>query len=378
MNDALSIYIHIPWCVRKCPYCDFNSHEAGPELPHREYVRMLLDDLDADIRDYDIAGEVTTVFFGGGTPSLMPVEAIAEILSGISKRLTIASNAEVTLEANPGTVSGDTAKFSGLRAVGINRLSIGIQSFANESLKALGRIHGREEAKGAILSAREAGFDNINLALMHGLPGQDLEVALGDLETALAFSPEHISWYQLTIEPNTVFYKRPPVLPDEDILWDIYSAGTALLAGAGYQRYEVSAFARDNYRCQHNLNYWNFGDYLGIGAGAHGKLTVAGRQLRTAKTRLPADYLAGPARRETDISPQDLALEFLMNAMRLPAGFSRAAFGRRTGLPTEVLDELLDKARSQGLVEYAGECIRPTGRGLQYLNSLLVMVMEAG
>lgn len=378
MTNVTSIYIHIPWCVRKCPYCDFNSHEAGTDLPLREYVRTLLEDLDADIRDYGIEGDVTTIFFGGGTPSLMPADAIAEILSGISKRLPIATDAEITLEANPGTVGGDTAKFSALRDTGVNRLSIGVQSFSNESLQALGRIHGREDALAAIESSREAGFENINLDLMHGLPDQDLEGALRDLETALAFSPEHISWYQLTIERNTLFYKRPPVLPDEDILWDIYSAGSALLAQEGYLRYEVSAFARDDRSCRHNLNYWRFGDYLGIGAGAHGKLTVAGQHLRTAKTRLPADYLSGPGRRETGISPQELPLEFLMNALRLPGGFAREEFGRRTGLPEEVLDSLLVQARSRELVQFAGDCIRPTPRGLQYLNSLLVMVMEAG
>jgi len=292
----LALYLHVPWCVRKCPYCDFNSHEAAAGLPEAEYVTALLADLDHDLAtlpDLVQGRAVSSVFIGGGTPSLFSAAAYERLFDGLRARLPFAADVEITLEANPGTVEQE--KFRGYRALGINRLSIGVQSFAPDKLVALGRIHGRDEALHAAQAARAAGFDNFNLDLMHGLPGQTLEEALADIDQAIALGPTHLSWYQLTIEPNTVFYRDPPVLPEDDTLWAIQEAGQARLAAAGLQQYEVSAYAQAGRECRHNRNYWEFGDYLALGAGAHGKLTREGGVWRYQKTRLPRDYLAAAA-----------------------------------------------------------------------------------
>ena len=285
----LALYVHIPWCVKKCPYCDFNSHAAGPNLPEQDYVAALLADLEQELPAVHNR-PLSSIFIGGGTPSLFSASAIGQLLEGVAQRISFAPEIEITLEANPGTFEQD--KFTAYRALGINRLSIGIQSFQDDKLKALGRIHGAEEALRAAEMARKAGFDNYNLDLMHGLPGQSLSDALFDLQTAMAQQPTHLSWYQLTIEPNTHYYSAPPQLPEDELLWDIQETGQALLADAGFMQYEVSAYAQPGRQARHNLNYWQFGDFIGIGAGAHGKLsTPNGLIYRNWKTRLPKDYL---------------------------------------------------------------------------------------
>jgi oxygen-independent coproporphyrinogen-3 oxidase len=375
----LSLYIHIPWCIRKCPYCDFNSHKADAELPEAAYIKALLDDLDQDL-PWVQGREIQTIFFGGGTPSLFSASAYQTLFDGLKKRLTFAADIEITLEANPGTFEAD--KFAAYRQLGINRLSMGIQSFQPEHLKALGRIHDGEQAKRAIQMAKDVGFENFNIDLMHGLPGQTIEQALDDLNTALAFNPPHLSWYQLTIEPNTEFYKYPPVLPEDDDLWDIQEAGQALLAKAGFQHYEISAYSQPNKTAKHNVNYWQFGDYLGIGAGAHGKITLQGPDkrniLRTWKTRAPKDYLdnAKPYLAGSEhISSHDVGLECLMNALRLHQGISVSDFEARTGQTLASVSATTDKAIQLGLLEIdvlkEGSHIRATERGRQYLNELL-------
>ena len=368
----LALYVHIPWCVRKCPYCDFNSHAAGPSLPEDEYVAALLADLDQDLAQAQ-GRELTSIFFGGGTPSLFSASALGRILEGVERRIGFAGDIEITLEANPGTF--EQAKFSAYRRLGINRLSIGVQSFQSAQLKALGRIHDGDEAIRAADMARAAGFDNFNLDLMHGLPGQDVAAALDDLRTAIAQAPTHLSWYQLTMEPNTVFWNQPPELPEDDTLWDIQEAGQALLAEHGYGQYETSAYARDNHRARHNLNYWTFGDFLGIGAGAHAKLSSADGQIRrTWKTRLPKDYLdsskvfqAG----ERVLTADELPFEFLMNALRLTEGVPSQLFCQRTGLPLDSLAEGRRLAEQQGLLESDPARLCATPRGQLFLNDLL-------
>ena len=368
----LALYVHIPWCVRKCPYCDFNSHAAGPNLPEDEYVAALLTDLDQDLAQAQ-GRQLTSIFFGGGTPSLFSASALGQILEGVERRIGFAGDIEITLEANPGTF--EQAKFSAYRRLGINRLSIGVQSFQSAQLKALGRIHDGDEAIRAADMARAAGFDNFNLDLMHGLPGQDVAAALDDLRTAIAQAPTHLSWYQLTMEPNTVFWNQPPELPEDDTLWDIQEAGQALLAEHGYGQYETSAYARDNHRARHNLNYWTFGDFLGIGAGAHAKLSSADGQIRrTWKTRLPKDYLdsskvfqAG----ERVLTADELPFEFLMNALRLTEGVPSQLFCQRTGLPLDSLAEGRRLAEQQGLLESDPARLCATPRGQLFLNDLL-------
>ena len=368
----LALYVHIPWCVRKCPYCDFNSHAAGPELPEEAYVDALLADLDADLGAAH-GRELTSIFFGGGTPSLFSANALGRLLDGVNRRLGFASDIEITLEANPGTF--EQAKFVDYRRLGINRLSIGVQSFQTAQLQALGRIHDGSEAIRAAEMARRAGFDNFNLDLMHGLPGQDVEGALADLRQAIALEPTHLSWYQLTVEPNTVFWSQPPEIPEDDILWDIQEAGQALLAGAGFAQYETSAYARDGRRARHNLNYWSFGDFLGIGAGAHAKLSdPAGVIRRTWKTRLPKDYLdpgkpfqAG----ERVLEAAELPFEFMMNALRLTDGVPAELFEQRTGLPLSSIAEACAAARGAGLLDADPRLLRPTARGQLFLNDLL-------
>ncbi|WMN17445.1 radical SAM family heme chaperone HemW [Pseudomonas piscis] len=368
----LALYIHIPWCVRKCPYCDFNSHAASPTLPEEEYVDALLADLDQDLpAAHD--RELSSIFFGGGTPSLFSAQALGRLLAGVQQRIPFASDIEITLEANPGTFEQE--KFTAYRALGINRLSIGIQSFQEQKLEALGRIHSGAEAVRAADMARQAGFDNFNLDLMHGLPDQSLEDALGDLRQAIAMKPTHLSWYQLTLEPNTVFWSQPPTLPEDDILWDIQEAGQALLAEHGYAQYEVSAYAQPGRAARHNLNYWSFGDFIGIGAGAHGKLSHPdGRILRTWKTRLPKDYL-NPAKPfkagEKSLDNDELPFEFLMNALRLTDGVDAALFAQRTGLELASLAEGRRQAEQSGLLQVEPSRLAATPRGQLFLNDLL-------
>ncbi|WEK09632.1 MAG: radical SAM family heme chaperone HemW [Candidatus Pseudomonas colombiensis] len=368
----LALYIHIPWCVRKCPYCDFNSHTASPELPEEAYIDALLADLDQDL--HAVYGrELSSIFFGGGTPSLFSAAALGRLLEGVEQRIAFASDIEITLEANPGTFEQE--KFTAYRALGINRLSIGIQSFQEQKLKALGRIHNGAEAIRAADMARQAGFDNFNLDLMHGLPDQSLEDALGDLRQAIAMRPTHLSWYQLTLEPNTVFWNQPPVLPEDDTLWDIQEAGQALLAEHGYAQYEVSAYAQPGRAARHNLNYWSFGDFIGIGAGAHGKLSHPdGRIVRTWKTRLPKDYL-NPAKTfkagEKALANEELPFEFLMNALRLTDGVDAALFAERTGLSLDSLGEARRDAEQSGLLQVEPSRLAATARGQLFLNDLL-------
>jgi oxygen-independent coproporphyrinogen-3 oxidase len=372
----LALYVHIPWCVRKCPYCDFNSHAAGPELPEDAYVDALLADLDADAGHVH-GRELTSIFFGGGTPSLFSARALGRLLAGVERRVRFASDIEITLEANPGTF--EQAKFRDYRALGINRLSIGVQSFQAAKLKALGRIHDGGEAIRAADMARAAGFDNFNLDLMHGLPEQSLDDALDDLRTAIAQQPTHLSWYQLTMEPNTVFWSQPPQLPEDDLLWDIQEAGQALLAEQGYAQYEISAYAQAGRPARHNLNYWCFGDFLGIGAGAHAKLSAPdGHILRSWKTRLPKDYL-DPAKRveagQRVLERAELPFEFLMNALRLIQGVPAALFAERTGLPLRQLDQARRDAQARGLLEADPERLVATPRGQLFLNDLLQLFL---
>lgn len=368
----LAAYVHIPWCVRKCPYCDFNSHAAGPELPETDYVDAVLADLEQDL--VHVHGRpLTSIFFGGGTPSLFSAAALGRLLEGIERRVPFVPDIEITLEANPGTF--EQAKFSAYRQLGINRLSIGVQSFQGDKLKALGRIHDGSEAIRAADMARNAGFDNFNLDLMHGLPDQSLEDALYDLRTAIAQEPTHLSWYQLTMEPNTVFWSQPPQLPEDDLLWDIQEAGQALLAEAGYAQYEVSAYARAGRQARHNLNYWTFGDFLGIGAGAHAKLSSPeGRIQRTWKTRLPKDYL-DPAKAfqagARELDADELPFEFLMNALRLTDGVPAGLYPQRTGLPLADLAASRREAEAQGLLQADPARLAATPKGQLFLNDLL-------
>lgn len=368
----LALYIHIPWCVRKCPYCDFNSHAAGPELPEDAYVDALLADLELDL--VHVHGRpLSSIFFGGGTPSLFSARALGRLLQGVERRVPFAEDIEITLEANPGTF--EQAKFVDYRALGINRLSIGVQSFQAEKLKALGRIHDGDEAIRAADMARAAGFDNFNLDLMHGLPQQSLEDALADLRIAIAQAPTHLSWYQLTMEPNTVFWSQPPELPEDDTLWDIQEAGQALLAEHGYVQYETSAYARPGRQARHNLNYWGFGDFLGIGAGAHAKLSGPNGDIRrTWKTRLPKDYLdAGKPFQagEKRLVAEDLPFEFMMNALRLVDGVPAERFSERTGLPLSSIASACAGARQAGLLDEDPGRLRPTAHGQLFLNDLL-------
>lgn len=372
----LALYIHIPWCVRKCPYCDFNSHAAGPQLPEEEYVDALLADLAIDLQHVH-SRPLTSIFFGGGTPSLFSDRALGRLLEGVERRIAFAPDIEITLEANPGTF--EQAKFKGYRALGINRLSIGVQSFQEAKLKALGRIHDGGEAIRAADMARAAGFDNFNLDLMHGLPEQSIEDALFDLRTAIAQAPTHLSWYQLTMEPNTVFWNQPPVLPEDDLLWDIQEAGQALLAAEGYAQYEVSAYAQPGKQARHNLNYWTFGDFLGIGAGAHAKLsTPHGRILRTWKTRLPKDYLdPGKAYQagERVLDSDELPFEFLMNVLRLTEGAPAELFSQRTGLSLQQLEQARREAERRGLLQGDDTRLVATAKGQLFLNDLLQLFL---
>lgn len=370
----LSLYIHIPWCVQKCPYCDFNSHALKGEVPHSEYVQHLLNDLDQDL-PLTAGREVRTIFIGGGTPSLLSSEAMQQLMDGVRARLPLAADAEITMEANPGTVEAD--RFSGYQRAGINRISIGVQSFSPQKLTRLGRIHGPDEAVRAAQLAAGLGLRCFNLDLMHGLPDQSLEEALDDLRQAIALNPPHLSWYQLTIEPNTLFGSRPPVLPDDDALWDIFEQGHQLLSAAGYQQYETSAYAKPGYRCEHNLNYWRFGDYLGIGCGAHGKLTQPdGRIVRTVKTRHPRGFMKGNyLDKQHDVPDEDKPFEFFMNRFRLLEAAPRADFQRYTGLDEAVIRPQIDAAIAAGYVQEQPEHWQITEKGKLFLNSLLELFM---
>ncbi len=373
----LSLYVHVPWCVRKCPYCDFNSHTEDGDLPEQEYLKALIADLDLD-RPAAHHRELRSIFFGGGTPSLLSPKIIEEIINAINIRFAFSPDIEITLEANPGTT--EQQRFRDFRSAGVNRLSLGIQSLNAKHLKTLGRIHDREQAMEAVRQARKAGFDNINLDLMHGLPQQSIENAASDLRQALALEPEHLSWYQLTIEPNTEFYKRPPQLPEDDTLAAIQENGFELLREAGFEQYEVSAFARADRRSKHNGNYWEFGDYIGIGAGAHGKLTsYEGSIARTRKTRLPKDYLASKGhcdRNSETISTDALPFEFMMNALRLNGGFERKLFTERTGLPWSTVAHKIELLIDRGLLRDSDSIIAPTPLGQRFLNDVLGEFLE--
>ncbi len=368
MLPPLALYVHIPWCVRKCPYCDFNSHERAGELPERDYVERLLRDLEGLLPS--VWGRpLVSVFIGGGTPSLFSPEAIDRLLSGVRARLRVEPGAEITLEANPGAV--EAARFAGFRDAGVNRVSIGVQSFDDRMLAALGRIHSAREARAAI-DAAGARFDNVNLDLMYGLPGQTLAMARSDIEQAIACGTAHLSAYQLTLEPNTVFWSKPPALPAHDACADMQALVEEALAAAGFQHYETSAFARAGRRARHNLNYWEFGDYLGIGAGAHGKLSFPDRVTRHAQIKQPAEYLKNDSSvGQRDVPVSELPFEFMLNALRLVEGFPVALFAERTGLPLSVVQSQLEKAEGDGLLERDWRRIRPTERGRRFLNDLL-------
>ena len=373
----LALYVHFPWCVRKCPYCDFNSHALRGEVPERDYVDALLRDLDFELRDAE-ARPLASIFCGGGTPSLFSAAGIGRLLEGVQRRLAFAPEIEITLEANPGTA--DAASFRGYRAAGVNRLSIGVQSFDASMLKALGRIHGPDEARRAVQLARDAGFDNVNLDLMYALPRQTVAAAQADLQAAFALAPEHLSYYHLTLEPNTEFHARPPALPDADAAWVMQEQGQALLAQHGYAQYEVSAYARAGRRCRHNLNYWEFGDYIGIGAGAHGKRTRDGAIRRRARQKHPRGYLeaAGTTavlQEDRQVPAAELPFEYAMNALRLNEGFRAHEFEQRTGLPYTALAQPLARALGQGLIEQQDSTVRPSERGRAFLNPLVELFL---
>ncbi len=370
----LSLYIHIPWCVKKCPYCDFNSHEARQEVPEERYVKALLKDLESELPN--IWGRpLESIFIGGGTPSLFTAEGIDKLLCGLRERLPLRPRMEITMEANPGTFEQE--RFSAYKKVGISRLSIGIQSFNDSHLKALGRIHGVDEATKSTNIAQKAGFDNFNIDLMFGLPQQTIKEALDDLQQAINCAPSHISWYQLTIEENTLFHHAPPVLPKDDLLWDMQQQGQKLLAQSGFYQYEVSAYAQKNRRCQHNINYWQFGDYLGIGAGAHGKLTMPdGSVTRHTKYRHPEKYMQEalentPRSSEKVLTEQDLCFEYMLNIVRLKESFTKADFEARTRLPFEKIEDRLSRTVENGLMQVVEGEYSTTEKGWAFLNDVM-------
>ena len=372
----LSLYIHIPWCVRKCPYCDFNSHEARGSFPEQEYVSALIRDLEMAL-PLIWGRKVYTVFFGGGTPSLLSGESVAEILRQVRMLLPLDMNAEITLEANPGTV--EAARFAAYREAGVNRLSMGIQSFNDVHLQVLGRIHSADEAKHAITTAQQH-FDNLNLDLMYALPNQTLGEALQDMQTALSFAPQHLSCYHLTLEPNTLFHNNPPSLPDDDASSDMQQRIEELLAAHGYQHYETSAFALPKKRSRHNLNYWQFGDYLGIGAGAHSKLSFPDKVIRQVRHKQPQEYMqqvakGAPIQDEHEVICDELGFEFMMNALRLNEGFDSVLFQERTSLSLLAIRRKLEQAERRGLLLRDHQHIAPTQLGQRFLNDLLEMFL---
>jgi len=370
----LALYVHIPWCVRKCPYCDFNSHERASDLPQDEYVDTLIADLE-ELLPSVWGRRLTTVFIGGGTPSLFSPGSIDRLLSQVRARLPLEPEAEVTLEANPGTV--EAARFRGFREAGVNRLSLGVQSLDDRMLAALGRIHSADDARRAVeLALRE--FDNVNLDLMYGLPGQTLAQARADIGEAARFGTPHLSAYQLTIEPNTVFWSKRPTLPEHDLCADMGLAVEDALGSAGFEHYETSAFARPGRRSRHNLNYWEFGDYIGIGAGAHGKLSFPDRVTRHARIKQPRDYLqakGGTISEQRQVEPAELPFEFMLNALRLTEGFAVDLFRARTGLPLGSIEPALARAQDKGLLERDWRRIRPTERGRRFLNELVELFL---
>lgn len=374
----LSLYVHMPWCVRKCPYCDFNSHAAPERIPQREYIAALLDDLDQDLSA--VAGRpLVSIFFGGGTPSLFEPDAIDELLRGVRARIDCLPDMEVTLETNPGTL--EHGLFAGYKSAGVNRISLGAQTFDEQQLATLGRIHGAGDIYRAVEELHVAGLDNFNIDLMYALPAQTTEAAIADLEKAIALRPTHLSHYQLTLEPGTVFYHRPPPLPDQDASWDMQLACQELLATHGYAQYEVSGYAQTARRCRHNLNYWLFGDYIGIGAGAHGKLTDAAndRIVRSVRHRQPREYLRqrGPTRiaEKRVVGTDELPLEFMLNALRLANGFAIDEFESRTGLPIATLAPALARCEKKGLLERRDVRWLPTELGRRFLNDLQAMFL---
>ncbi len=377
VQPPLALYLHFPWCVRKCPYCDFNSHELKTEVPERDYINALLAELDNQLPA--IWGRsILSIFMGGGTPSLFSAAALDELFSQLRARLKLSPTIEITLEANPGTFEQE--KFRDFRAIGINRLSIGVQSFNPTHLSVLGRIHDQHQATHAAEMAHAAGFDNFNLDLMYGLPGQTVTEAQADIAQAITLQPSHISYYQLTVEPNTAFASHPPQLPVDDTISDIESSTRATLAAAGYQHYETSAFARTSRQCVHNINYWQFGDYLGLGAGAHSKLTHVAQQqiIRHWNCKHPRDYLAQAGATQCIAGTQtlkstDLVLEFMMNALRLHDGFAPHTFSERTGLALTRIHPVLQIAVERGLLEWTSQYIKPSEQGRRFLNDLLAL-----
>lgn len=370
----LSLYVHIPWCVQKCPYCDFNSHAPKGSIPEQDYIKHLLQDLQADLQGYPASiaqRQLHSIFIGGGTPSLFSTDGIAFLLQQIQRLIPFQDNIEITLEANPGTA--EATRFVGYMQAGVTRISMGIQSFDDEKLMKLGRIHNAEEAKQAVHFAKNAGLRSFNLDLMHGLPNQSVEQALDDLRQAIALAPPHLSWYQLTIEPNTMFAYRPPILPDDDELWDIFEQGHQLLTAAGYQQYETSAYAKPHFQCQHNLNYWRFGDYLAIGCGAHGKLSFPnGDIIRYSKTKHPKGYMRGEYLYEQNSVPlEERPFEFFMNRFRLLEPVPKVEFKQFTGLALDYVEEKIQWALNKGYVQDSANYWQITEQGKLFLNELL-------
>nr|WP_179944644.1 radical SAM family heme chaperone HemW [Vibrio sinaloensis] len=381
---ALSLYVHIPWCVQKCPYCDFNSHAQKAEIPEKEYIAALLQDLEADIERYQLESNprlLHSIFIGGGTPSLISAQGIADLLSGIEARLPFKPDIEITMEANPGTIEAE--RFAGYQKAGVTRISVGVQSFEQQKLERLGRIHGQDEAVNAAKLAHQIGLNSFNLDLMHGLPDQSVDQALADLEKAIALDPPHLSWYQLTIEPNTLFYYKQPTLPDDDDLWDIFELGHKKLADAGYVQYEISGYSKPGFQCQHNLNYWRFGDYLGIGCGAHGKISFSdGRIVRTTKIKHPKGYLAAYdnmvkpyLNSEEEVAVDDRPFEFFMNRFRLLEACPKQDFLDTTGLGFEAIQATMNWAIEMGYIDESDTHWQITEKGKLFLNDLLEAFM---
>lgn len=375
----LSLYVHLPWCLKKCPYCDFNSHEMrAAELPEQAYLDALMADLEAAL-PLIWGRSVQTVFIGGGTPSLFSPQAIDQLIADIRARVRLAPSAEITLEANPGTFEKD--RFKAFRAAGVTRLSVGVQSFNDEFLKTLGRVHNSAQALEALTEAATV-FDTFNLDLMYALPGQTLDMLRTDVETALSLAPQHLSIYHLTIEPNTFFAKFPPAPVDDDLAADMLDLITDMTGAAGLQRYEVSAYAKPGHSCQHNLNYWQFGDYLGLGAGAHSKLSFAHRVVRQVRLRDPARYMSGAlaglcVAQIDEVKRSELPFEFMLNALRLADGFDLPMFAERTGMPMSAVLAAIDKAQAQGLLVRQGERVKPSARGFDFLNDLQALFLPA-
>jgi len=374
----LSLYVHIPWCIEKCPYCDFNSHKLKGEIPEKEYLTALIDDLKQDL-NFVQGRDLFSIFIGGGTPSLISASGIQWLLENIQQLIPFSNNIEITLEANPGAIENE--KIAGFKKAGINRFSFGVQSFQQDKLTKLGRIHGVEEAKMAAKQAHQVGMKTFNLDLMHGLPGQSLNDAMSDLKTAIALKPTHLSWYQLTIEPNTQYFSHPPTLPDDETLWAIQEAGVKLLAEHGYQQYEISGYSQQSWQCQHNLNYWRFGDYIGIGCGAHGKISLPleNRIIRTTKIKHPKGYL-DPTRPFMDschtVDKNELIFEYMMNRLRLMEKIPFNEFEHYTGLQRLALEQGMQLANQKGLLTISDEFCQVTALGHRYLNELLTIFME--